>query len=1082
MRSGILVVCFIIVGLSAFSQVKSPAFLADHNKMWVDSVFNTLSLEEKIGQLLLPRGNYSGQPHDVALLKKWITDYKIGGIVFFASNPTAQAMITNELQSSSKVPLLIGQDFEWGLGMRLDSTDRFPYAATLGAIEGNEDLFEQMGIELGKQCKRLGVHINYAPVVDVNNNPNNPVINFRSFGSDKYKVTTKSLAFMKGMQSTNLLCTAKHFPGHGDTDVDSHHDLPQINHDKARLMDVELYPFKNLIDAGLSGIMTAHLNIPSLEPTVGLASTFSKNIVYKLLREELQFKGLTFTDAMEMQGAVKNFPKGEAMVQALLAGNDILETFMDVPGTVEAIKKAIEDKRISMDAINFKVKKILMAKSWVGLDNYKPIVMDRLVEDLNTVTADVLNQKMTEKSITCIKNDKNLLPIQDFNKKIAVLSIESVGESSEFYKMISNYASTTFIHIPKNASDSLISSALSRLSAFDLVIAGVHFIDIRSSRNYGLTPQNTKLITQLASMDKVVLCLFGNPFILTKVPQLSTSKTFLLAYQQTTYSERAAAQMIFGALSPQGSIPFTFNEYFNAGDKVTYPALDILSYGLPEQVGVDRSILYSGIDSLVFLGLREKAYPGVVVQVAKDGKVIFSKSYGYHTYEEAQQSNREQTVNQSPGYTFIDDAMDNPTSLSTTLKPITTTSVPKGKMLVSDIFDLASVTKISTSTLAVMQLMSEGKFDLNEKFGTYYKPFQGIDKGELKMKDLLTHRAGLKAWIPFWRDAIDTIATLKRALENHPDLENQFVVKITKPGFFKRLFGKKPTKEILYAESIQNNPRLWQIALTPENRTWKKNIFSTKKSSEFSVPVDNNMFLHKNYKKQILKQIADSPLNPTQGYVYSDLHYYVYPDMIESMTGRTFENYLRQTYDGLGAKSLVFNPLNYYPKEKIVPTEYDSLFRQLLIHGYVHDEGAAMMSGISGHAGLFGNANDLNKLMQMYLQKGKYAGKQFIKPEVLVECTSYQFPEEKNRRGIGFDKKDFNPNIKNAPSLSSNASFGHSGFTGTFTWIDPVYNTVYVFMSNRVYPTRDNSKISQFNIRSEIGNIVIQSIQNKNNQ
>ena len=1072
----ILLLSIFLIGLQAYGQRIKPPFLTEHNKKWVDSIFQTLTLEEKIGQLLLPRGNYSGKPHDTAQLKQWVKDYKIGGIVFFASNPTTQVTITNELQALSRVPLLIGQDFEWGVGMRLDSTDRFPYASTIGAMKGNEHLIEEMGKEVARQCKRIGVHINYAPVVDVNNNPNNPVINFRSFGSDKYQVTAKGLAYMKGMQSQGLLCTAKHFPGHGDTDADSHYALPVINHDKKRLHDIELYPFRQLIDQGISGIMTAHLNIPALEPQSGLASTFSKNIITKLLKDELKFDGLIFTDAMEMEGAVKNFPKGEAMVQALLAGNDILETFMDVPETVAALKNAIESKKISMALIEAKVKKILMAKSWVGLDQFVPILTENLVEDLNTVKADILNQQMTEKSITVLKNEAGLLPITDFNKKIAVISMESDQPESDLFKMISNYTNADNFYIAKNARLSYADSIVSLCHQdYDLVIAGIHLIDIRASRKYGLTPENTQIIAKLAENPKSILCLMGNPFILTKIPELKLSKSLIMGYQQNIYTERAVGQVIFGALAAEGKFPLGIDEHFTENMGFTYPKRDILSYGLPEQVGIDRLGLSVGVDSLVYLGLREKAYPGAVVQIVKDGKVIFSKSYGYHTYEEAEKA-KENKQSNGTVYNFIDDAMDNPESLKTTLRPARNFIDPAGKVKSGDIYDMASVTKISTSTLAVMQLMSEKKFDLSARFGDYYTEFKNTDKGGLIMRDLLTHKAGLKAWIPFWRDAIDTTATLKKALLMQPDLEQLCVVKIKKPGFFKRLFGKKPTKEILYVESIQSKPELWTRVLSGETRVWKPNVFRTTYSPEFNVRVDQNLYLNKNYKSKILQQIATSPLNPTQGYVYSDLHYYVYPDMIGRIAGKPFDRYLEDTYKAIGAHSLTFNPTEKFTKSKIVPTEYDSIFRQVLIHGFVHDEGAAMMGGISGHAGLFGNANDLTKLMQMYLQKGSYGGIKFIEPEVLDLCTKYQFPEENNRRGIGFDKKDFNPEIKNAPSLASDRSFGHSGFTGTYTWVDPVYNIVYVFLSNRVYPTRNNSKISTLNIRSELGNVIINSV------
>jgi beta-N-acetylhexosaminidase len=1067
----ILVLLPILTSISA--QIK-PAFLTDFNKVWVDSVFSTLTLDQKIGQLLMPRGNYSGKPHDLETLKTWVRDYHIGGIVFFASNPTTQASITNQLQAIAQTPLLIGQDFEWGLGMRLDSTDRFPYAVALGAVKDSEDLLEAMGIEVARQCKRIGVHINYGPVIDVNNNPNNPVINFRSYGSDKINVTQKGLAYMKGMQSQGILCTAKHFPGHGDTDVDSHHDLPLITHARTRLDQIELYPFKKLIDQGLSGIMTAHLNIPALEPQKGLASTFSSKIVYKLLREELNFSGLTFTDAMEMQGAVKNYAKGEAMVKALLAGNDILETFMDVPGTVEAIKRAINDGSLPLEVINFKVKKILKAKSWVGLDNYQPINLANLVPDLNTIQSDLLNYQLTERSITCLRNESNLLPIKNLTQKIAVLSIDVDGVT-DFYDMVSQYTTADFYNLPKNAKDVSVDSLLQELENYDVVLAAIHLVDIRASKNYGLTPSNIRLLKILASRENVVINLLGNPYILTKIPDLSLSKSLIMAYQQNVYTEKVVPQIVFGALPAQGVFPVDISSEFKSGDGKFWESINRLSYGIPEQVGVDRVSLILGLDSIVRQGMMEKAFPGCVLQVAKDGKVILQKSYGFHTYEEANLSILT-SDNTSNRYSFIDDAMDNPATLNTTIIPKKKTADTIGKVKMDDVFDLASITKIGASSLAIMQLMSDNKFSLDGTLGMYCPSVLGSDKANLKMRDLLTHRAGLKAWIPFWKDAIDTTATIKKALQLYPDYEKECIVTIKKPGFFRRLFGKKSEKIIHFEETAKSKPEFWAKILNGETSVWKPNIFSDIYTDQFNIPVAESMFLNKNYKNRLMKQIADSPLDGSNKYVYSDLHYYYYPEIIKQLTGEKFETYLNNTYRKIGSNSLTFNPLTKIDHQKIIPTEYDSIFRKQLLRGYVHDEGAAMMGGVSGHAGLFGNANDLTKLMQMYLQHGKYGGQQFIKPEIVSLCTAYQFPELKNRRGIGFDKKDFDPEIKNAPSSASPDSYGHSGYSGTYTWVDPAYNLVYVFLSNRVYPTRNNTKIATLNIRPAIGEHIIKCI------
>ena len=1074
-----IILAFLLYTNIGFGQ--KPAFLTDYNVRWVDSVFATLTLEDKIGQLLMPRGNYSGKPHDLATLELWVKEYKIGGIVFFASSPTRQAQITNRLQNLSKTPMMIGQDFEWGLGMRLDSTDRFPYAVTLGAVQGHDDLLEAMGVEVARQCKRMGVHINYAPVVDVNNNPNNPVINFRSFGGNKEAVANKGLAYMKGMQSQRLLCTAKHFPGHGDTDVDSHHDLPEINHDISRLTEIELYPFKKLIDAGLSGIMTAHLNIPALDSTSGLASTFSPAIVDKLLRKELKFEGLTFTDAMEMQGAVKNFPKGEAMVQALLAGNDILETFIDVPIAFQAIKDAVNSGRISLEILDAKVKKILMAKSWVGLDKYQAIEMKNLVEDLNAIKADVLNHRFAHESITCLKNDKNLLPVHDLTQKIAVVSIEGTYES-DFLRIVKNYTEVDYYHIPKDANDSLVQSIVEKTAMYDLVLVGVHMINIRASSKYGLTPSNIKHISKLAVQDNVVMSIFGNPFILGKIPELAKCHTLLMGYQMTPLTESAAAQAIFGAIPTRGRLPISLDNSFYEGMGIDLHPIQRLTYGVPELVGIDRIMLENRLDSVVNLGLSANAYPGCVLQVTKDNMVIFQKAYGYHRYEDGALANANNIISDSK-YAFIDDAMDNTSNLQTTLKKTpSTNNQTKGLVKISDLYDLASITKISGTMLAVMQLMSEGKFDLDARLRDYYPEFKGSNKADLTFRNMLTHRAGLKSWIPFWKDAVDSLGTLQHGILEESALEKRCVIVYKKPGFFKRLFGKKPTKSIDYTASVKNDPSLWRDVTSKYGLVWKDKTFQNVQSNEYTIQVGDHLWLHRDYRKKIIHQIKDSELNtpsnktnsPKYDYVYSDLHFYLYPEIIRRRTGKTMPTYLQETYREIGANSLGFNPQESL--EKIVPTEYDSLFRNNLIHGRVHDEGAAMMGGISGHAGLFGNANDLSKIMQLYLNNGSYGGKKYIEPKVINECTKYQFPELQHRRGIGFDKKDFNPNIQNGPSFASEDSYGHSGFTGTFTWVDPKYNLTYVFLSNRVYPTRENKKINALNIRSEIGNQIIKTI------
>ncbi len=1069
MRYFLLPVLF-LYSIAGFSQ-KKPDFLIQTNEKWVDSVFNTLTLDDKVGQILMPRGNYSGQGYEPEKLEEWVKEYKLGGLVFFAGQPTVQARITNRLQSISKVPLMIGVDMEWGLAMRLDSTVRFPFQMALGAMQGGDDLLYRMGVEVGRQAKRMGIHVNYAPVVDINNNPKNPVINFRSAGEDKVSVANKSLAYMKGMQSQRLLTTAKHFPGHGDTGVDSHYDLPVIPHSKEYLKANELYPFQYLIDNGLSGIMTAHLNIPSLEARSGLASTFSAKIVQDLLRKEMGFAGLTFTDAMDMQGAVKNFKPGEAMVEAFLAGNDVLETFMDVPVAFNALKAAVQSGKIPLKLLDERVKRILKAKAWVGLDHYAPVKMEGLIEDLNTAESDFLNRVLAERTLVALETAD--LPVQDLRRNTLVVSIGAEGKTY-FQKMAENYTLTDRVSIHKGSG---LDTLRSKLSASQNLIVGLHLNNNRPGANYGFEPYMQEALNELSGRENAILVVFGNPYVLDTLEGVGKFRSLVMANQSTSYMEEAAAMAVFGGIEMNGRLPVTVNDTYPAGAGTWVQKNGRLAYGTPEMVGLDSRVLNARVDSVMQLGIREKAYPGAVLEIAKDGRVIFQRPYGYHTYEEAEMHDDSPEKGEDFAQTNEAEAMDSKNTATSTVRGLSESRRAKGAVEVDDIYDFASVTKISTSALAVMELMSQGKFDLDKTFADYYPEFANSNKAGLTFRDMLTHRSGLKAWIPFWMNCIDSVATLQKALRLHPEIEPLFIREPERRTFWDKLFKRPQQYVVNYEKTLAENKAVWNRALSTETITWFPGIFSSEKSEQYSVEIADTLFMNRDRVDYVFKQIEVSPVNPGQGYVYSDLHYYTYPVFMERLTGKKWEDFLKETYRGLGAYTLTYNPRRFFGLDRIVPTEKDTLFRKTQIHGRVHDEGAGMLNGISGHAGLFGSANDLTKLMQMYLQKGQFGGYQYIRPEVVKEATSYQF--EGLRRAIAFDKLDFNKKITNGPQMASSESYGHSGYTGTFTWVDPQYNLVYVFLSNRVYPTRDNNKISALDLRTAVGDEIIRTIQGK---
>ena len=969
--------CFLISFQAAHSQTV-PSFLKA-NPRWVDSVFNALTPDQRIAQLIMVAGFSNRSKSYEDSLMALIQTYQIGGAVFFQGGPIRQARLVNRLQTVVKVPMLIAIDGEWGLGMRLDSTVRFPYQMTLGAIQGRDDLIYKMGAAVARQSKRMGIHINFAPVADVNNNPNNPVINFRSFGEDKESVASKALAFMKGMQDNGLLTSLKHFPGHGDTGTDSHYDLPLISKNRQQLDELELYPFRKLIDAGASGVMIAHLSIPALDSTPNLPSTLSRRVVSDLLKNELGFGGLIFSDAMNMKGVMKYFPSGIADRMGIEAGMDVLEYTLDIPRAIAEIKQAIADGRLLQTDIDARCRKVLAAKAWAGLDRYKPVNLMNLVRELNEPESNLINRLLTEEALTVLKNDKEpsgepIIPVLNLGtKRIASISLDAPNETY-FQKMLANYTAVDHFNLAAATADTTVERIRNDLKQYDLLLVGVHLSNIRPAVQYGVTPKTVALLKELCETGKAVVSVFGNPYALDKLEGLDKAKSLIMAYQLTQFTEELAAQLIFGAIPAKGKLPVTVNPQYKLNDGITTSAIARLKYTIPEEVGVDSYFLTAKIDSLVKVALEQKATPGCVVEMAKDGKVIFRKAYGMHTYE----------------------------GLTPTKE--------------NDLFDLASVTKVSTSTLALMRLVDEGKFDLNKTMGDYLPDFKHSNKANLIWRDVLTHQAGLKASIAFW--------------------------------------------------TATKNP----------DGTWKGHTFDEKKHGPYKVQITDNLFMHRKYRKTIFETIRDSPVSAKKDYVYSDLSFILYPQIVEKMTHQPFEDYLKQNvYEPLGATTLTFNPMRFYPLPRMVPTEYDSVFRKTLVWGRVHDEGAAMLGGVSGHAGLFGSANDLMKLVQMYLQKGYYGGKQFISPETITEFTRYQFPEKGSRRGLGFDKPTFKYS-GNAPKYASPQSFGHSGFTGPFTWIDPQYNTSYVFMSNRVYPSRSHTKLITLNIRTNIADALYEAI------
>jgi beta-glucosidase-like glycosyl hydrolase/CubicO group peptidase (beta-lactamase class C family) len=959
------------------AQISEPPFLKYMNHPWVDSVLNSLTVDQRIAQCIWIAG-YSNRDvsHEVEITDI-IRNYGPGGIVFFQGTPEKQAELTNYYQKISKVPLLISIDAEWGLGMRLQNVEKFPYQMTLGAVS-NDSLIYKMGKAIAGQCKRMGVQINLAPVADINNNPANPVINYRSFGENRENVTSKALMYMKGMQDNGILATVKHFPGHGDTNTDSHLDLPVITNPRTRLDSIELFPFLNLINDGAGAVMTAHLNLPSLDSTSKLPSTLSPVIINDLLKTAMGFKGLVITDAMNMKGVTKYFNPGEAEAQAILAGNDVVEFVTDIDASVKAIKKLISQKKLTNAEIDFKCRKILALKYWSGLNKTTLIRKENITKEISSQENIALIRDLYSNALTVLINQENILPIKNLQDlKIASVAINRNRVSLFQERLLNYHPADTFIIDPSDEIQSL--ELIGKLSGYDLVIAGIFNTDQRANMNFGIKPGLTSFLDKLTKAKKTIITYFGNPYAIDKLDALQKADALILAYQENDYTEDLSAQLIFGGIGGQGVLPVTINKNLPSGFGITTPGNLRISYGLPENAGMSSEFLSRKIDSLANTGLIAKAYPGCEVMVARKGIVVFQKTYGFHTYE-----NR--------------------------------TMVCK-----DDLFDLASVTKVSSTLAGLMLLDSEGKFSVEKKLGDYLPDFRRTNKGNLLMKDLLTHQAGLKDFIPFWKETFKPDSSLKRK------------------------------------------------------------IFSHQYSEKYPLKVANDLYINKNYRKKIFTEIKKSPLGEKK-YVYSDLTFMIAPGIIENLTGEKWYDFVtKNIYNRIGAYDIGFNPYLKYPLERIVPTEYDSLFRRQLLYGTVHDEGAAMLGGISGHAGLFATANDLMKLMELYRRMGQYGGEQIIGKEILEKYTKVQFPENNNRRGLGFDKpllnnKELSQNDAYPAKSATPQSFGHSGYTGTFVWIDPVYEISYIFLSNRVYPTRNNNLLSDMNIRTNILQAIYDSI------
>jgi beta-N-acetylhexosaminidase len=972
----VIVLLLLFFSTAAMAQHLQPVYKSADSQAWADSVLNSMQYREKIGQLFMVDAFSNKDALHVKQITTLIDSFHIGGLIFFQGGPYRQALLNNFYQSRSKLPLMIGIDGEWGLSMRLDSTLRFPRQMTLSAGVDSQEVF-RMGQEIAVECKRMGIHINFAPSVDVNNNPANPIINSRSFGEDKNRVAVLGSAYAAGMQEEGVLACAKHFPGHGNTDTDSHLALPVV-HDSRTVMDsIALVPFRKLIREGVASVMVAHLFIPDLDSTPGIPGTLSKKITTDLLRNELGFDGLVFTDALNMKGVAASFPSGELELMALQAGNDVLLYSENIPKAFERIHFAIQNCEIEQEEIDLHVRRILMAKYWAGLNKPQFIDTTNLYSDLNNPGSKYLNYKLYEPSVTLLRNKGSLIPVAPAHKQsIASLVIgDTIGIF--FQQVLNRYAEVRNFAIGRDAGIPAADSVLSLLKEYDVVIVSIHNTSINATKNFNITETTRYISGKLANRKNTLLCVFGNAYVLGKLEKLEDWHTLILCYEDTWLPQQIAAEKIFGSGSFKGHLPVSPEGHYTLAMGISSLETPRLKYTPPEEEGILSERL-NRIDTIVSKAIADSAMPGCQVLVALNGNVIYAKAFGNHSYN--------------------------------TKKPVKMT----------DLYDIASVTKMTSTGLALMKLKERNKIDFRERIAHYLPELKKSNKRDLTLSEVMAHQAGLRSWIPFWQFTTDSSG-----------LRNDLYRKTQEEGF--------------------------------------------------TIKVADSIYLLNSYPDSIWNVIVESPLEKRGSYVYSDLGLIILQRIVEKITGESVEEYVADTfYKPMGIWQCVFNPLIKFDRSVIVPTENDTAFRHQLIHGYVHDPAAAMLGGVSGNAGLFSNSHSLATIMQMLLNGGTYGGKRFLKPETIDLFTRQAFPGTANRRGLIFDRPDALAGA-NGPTAQSASplTFGHTGFTGTCAWADPESGLVYIFLSNRVNPDAGNNKLAKTNVRTNIMQVIYDSMELK---
>ena len=951
-------------------------------RRWVDNKLQSMTLKQKIGQLFI----HTVAPYTTQSNKQNISDavkgYGIGGLLFSGGEIGKQIELTNYAQSMAEIPLLITFDGEWGLAMRLKGTPSFPRNRVLGCIQ-NDTLLYEYGKEVARQLREIGVHVNFAPVADIDNNPKNPVINTRSFGSDRENVARKVVAYSRGLQDGGVLAVCKHFPGHGDTEVDSHKSLPVLPFTRERLDSIELYPFRKAIEAGVGGMMVGHLNVTSLD---NKAASVSHAVVTELLKNELHFSGLVFTDALEMKGISSN-PYVSA--QALIAGNDMVLAPRNLKRELDGVLKAVKEGKITEDEINEKCRKVLTYKYAFGIDRRPVVAKEGVMARINkSYTNDLMNRIKTS-AVTVIKDSDEMLPLDLSLSGTVVLNVSStLSETYPFYNQINDTYPVTWLHANLDSLQYL----KKKITPAQRIIVAVYTSKVDKYK---------KVLAELAKGKPTILICFNSHKVLQKLDDVvAQSSAVVLAHSDDKPVQKFVAEMLLGNKRVDGRLSVDYNDEYKAGLGVVVDPDKPRRYK-PEEFGMDSKEL-ARIDSIAMYGIENGAYPGCHVLVWKNGYPVYNKCFGTHTYE----SDR--------------------------------------KVKENDLYDLASLTKTTATMLAVMKLYDDGKLNLTDKISNYVPEMKSTNKENITIQELLYHESGLPAYLPFYKKAIDT--------------------KSCKGGMYKKY------KDANHSVKVANNLYICT------NYSFLSECVSDKETSEYSLKVSDNMYIKPEFKSVILKEIADTPLKG-HSYRYSCLNFMLLKEAVENISGMPMDEFLEENfYKPMGLVHTMYNPLKRYSKDEIIPTVKEDFLRKGPVHGYVHDEAAAMLGGVSGNAGLFSTAKEVATIYQMLLDKGVMGDRRYL---TRATCELFLTMKSKNsRRGLGFDKPDKEKpeNGYCAPETPASV-FGHTGFTGTCAWADPDNDLVFVFLCNRIYPNPcDRKNLMKLKIRPAIQQAIYQAI------